>query len=547
MKFNKNQIIIAVFGIALLAWSCTKDLDLAPRGEISDATFWITAGDYELAANAFYQNLDGPGYDDNWSDIGYGWQPSTISNGSYVVPENSDVWNKAYQQIRAANKIISQAELSDLGAQIDQYVGEAKFFRAFYYYMIYRLYGGVPLIEKVLNTADEELYSPRATREETAKFILDDLTEAAAKLGLKGSVTTGRVTKGAAQALKARVALFEGTWRKFHGEQNANEMLDMAIAASNDVITSGKYSLFTGKGDQSYRYLFIEEGDDSNESIFDRRYQRDVAVNDFGWWIAYETSVPTKKLADMYLCTDGLPVENSDLFMGYDTFVSEFENRDPRMTQTFITPGLATVRPHFATTPTENWPNRNPNVGYMLYKFLSEDVTGNTVWGQHQFDWRIIRYAEVLLTYAEAVFEKNGSISDADLDKSINVLRARVNMPSLTNAFVTSNGLDMRTEIRRERTIELAFEMFRYDDLRRWKTAETELPQVVRGIKIVGSEWSTRPEWAIGTHPTDAEGFVICESAANRTFVVPKHYWQPLPSKQVSLYPDILTQNPGWQ
>lgn len=547
MKFFKNKAFIILWVIAIAVGSCAKDLDLTPRGEISDATFWNTKNDFELAANAFYQFLDGPGYDDNWADIGYGWQPNSISNGTYVVPENSAVWNKSYQQIRAANKVIAQAEESDLGNHINQYLGEAKFFRAFYYYKIYRLYGGVPLIKKVLNTSDEELYSPRSTREETVKYILNDLTEAASLLSEKGSVTTGRVTKGAALALKARVALFEGTWRKFHNDGQANEMLDQAIAASDDVIKSGKYSLFTGKGDQSYRYLFIEEGDDSNESIFDRRYHRDVAVTDFGWWIAYETSSPTKKLADMYLCTDGLPIEKSGLFKGYDTFVSEYENRDSRMSQTFIKPGLATVRPHFARTPVANWPNRNPNVGYMLYKFLSEDVTGNSVWGQHQFDWRIIRYAEVLLTYAEAVFEKNNSISDADLNKSINLLRARVNMPPITNSFLAENGMDMRTEIRRERTVELAFEMFRYDDLRRWKIAEIELPKDVKGIKNVGTEWSTLPAWAAGSRPNDAQGFVIAEGAANRKFEVPKHYWQPLPSKQISLYPDILSQNPGWQ
>lgn len=325
-------------------------------------------------------------------------------------------------------------------------------------------------------------------------------------------------------------------------------MLDVAIAASNEVITSEEYSLFTGMGDQSYRYLFIEEGDDSDESIFDRRYHRDVAYdNGFGWWISYDVSVPTKKLADMYLCTDGLPIEKSSLFNGYSGFATEFENRDPRMTQTFVTPGLLMNRPHYPTDKVEYWPDRNKNVGYMLYKFISEDPISNAVWGETQFDWRIIRYAEVLLTYAEAVFERNGSISDDDLDKSINLLRARVNMPALTNAFVTANGLDMQEEIRRERTIELAFEMFRYDDIRRWKTAETELPEVVRGVKIVGSDWSTREDFVVGTHTVDADGFIIVESAANRTFSTGKHYWLPLPSKQVSLYPDVLEQNPGWQ
>jgi starch-binding outer membrane protein, SusD/RagB family len=547
MKILRKSKYIVAISVVMFTISCTKDLDLSPRGEISDATFWITANDFELAANAFYQNLDGPGYEDNWSDIAFGWQPNSISNGTYVVPEKSDLWDKAYRQIRAANKVLEQVKKSDLGAAIDQYEGEALFFRAFYYYKIYRLYGGVPLIDKVLTTADDELFSPRATREETANFILKDLSDAASKLMEKGEVATGRATKGAANALKARVALFEGTWRKFHNDGDANEMLDIAIAASNEVINSGKYSLFTGMGEESYRYLFIEEGDNSDESILDRRYHRDVAVNDFGWWIAYETSSPTKKLADMYLSSDGLPIEDSDLFQGYGTFVSEYENRDPRMTQTLITPGLATVRPHFATEPVENWPNRNPNVGYMLYKYISEDVTGNSVWGQHQFDWRIIRYAEVLLTYAEAVFERNGSISDADLDKSINLLRARVNMPSLTNAFVTSNNLDMRTEIRRERTVELAFEMFRYDDLRRWKIAETELPKAVKGIKNTDSDWATFPGWEVGIRPLDDQGFVIAEGNENRSFEVPKHYWQPLPSKQVSLYPDILIQNPGWQ
>ncbi len=547
MKFSNFKILILAVGITILGTSCSKDLDLAPQAEISDATFWITANDFELATNSFYINLDGPGYEDTWSDIAFGWEPSAVSNGSLVVPDNSDTWDKSYRQIRAANKIIEQGAASTLGEQIKQSVGEARFFRAYYYYKMYRLYGGVPLIKDVITPEDAELKAPRATREATADFIVADLDEAIANLGLKGAVATGRVTKGAAQALKARVALFEGTFRKFHSSGDANSMLDKAISAANDVLASGKYGLFTGKGVDSYRYLFIEEGDDSNESIFDRRYHRQVATNDFGYWWAYETSAPTKKLADMYLCKDGLPIDKSPLFKGYTTFSTEFENRDSRMAQTLITPGLKTVRPQYPTTPRENWPDRNPNVGYMPYKFISEDVYGNSNWGQHQFDWHIIRYAEVLLTYAEAVYEKNGSISDADLDKSINLLRTRVGLPKLTNAFVTTNGLNMRSEIRRERTIELAFEQFRYDDLRRWKIAETELPTDVKGVQFTNLDWKSKCVWGERSKQTDANGFVIAEKAVNRRFDPAKHYWQPLPSKQISLYPDILKQNPGWQ
>src|SRR5664280_1038407 len=126
------------------------------------------------------------------------------------------------------------------------------------------------------------------------------------------------------------------------------------------------------------------------------------------------------------------------------------------------------------------------------YKYLSEDVTGNAAGetgNSYGFDHHIIRYAEILLIYAEALFEKNQAISDGDLDKSINVIRSRVNMPALTNAFVSANGLDMRMEIRRERNVELALEDFRYDDIRRWKTAETEMVQDIKGIKIKGTEW----------------------------------------------------------
>ena len=159
----------------------------------------------------------------------------------------------------------------------------------------------------------------------------------------------------------------------------------------------------------------------------------------------------------------------------------------------------------------------------------------------------------MLLIYAEATFEKNGTIGDDDLNKSINLIRQRANMQSLTNAFVTANGLDMKTELRRERSIELALEGFRYDDLRRWKTAETEMPMDVKGIKIVGSNW-TDPIIQDGANRnpyggaswqsnTDANGFIIAESG--RSFDPVKHYLRPLPTKEILINPD-LQQNPGW-
>jgi hypothetical protein len=164
-----------------------------------------------------------------------------------------------------------------------------------------------------------------------------------------------------------------------------------------------------------------------------------------------------------------------------------------------------------------------------------------------EYDFKEFRYAEVLLVLAEALYEKNGSISDADLDRTINVIRARVNMPALTNAQVATNGLDMLTEIRRERTVELAFEGFRRDDLRRWKIAETIMPQSIRGVKFVGTEYQTRyPDLQVGTDiKVDANGFIIAEPSSARSFL-PKHYFDPLPLQQIQLSQGTLIQNPGW-
>ncbi|MEJ7683493.1 MAG: RagB/SusD family nutrient uptake outer membrane protein [Segetibacter sp.] len=163
-------------------------------------------------------------------------------------------------------------------------------------------------------------------------------------------------------------------------------------------------------------------------------------------------------------------------FQGYNTLTSEFQNRDPRMAMTFIVPGSNIFFEGGIMQPTyPGFTGSNAtHTGYMIRKFLDETIDAATFRGQ--YDFKEFRYGEVLLILAEALYEQNNSISDQDLNRTINVVRSRVNMPALTNAFVTANGLNMLDEIRRERTVELAFEGFRRDDLRRWKLAETMMP-----------------------------------------------------------------------
>ncbi|MBP9017590.1 MAG: RagB/SusD family nutrient uptake outer membrane protein [Paludibacteraceae bacterium] len=553
--------IISIIFITAIIFSGCKELDLEPKDTITDAIFWKTPSDFKMGANMLYYSLDGFWYPDTETDLAYNVN-NDISNGMYQTSETSGDWSNPYYYIRKCNNIIIKSEASEIKNDVKRYAAEAKFFRAYNYWKLFRLYGGVPIVKIVPDFDSPELTAPRAPRSEVVDFILQDLLEAAADLPKKSDLSTqdvGRVTQGAAHALRARVALFEGTWCKYHATGDANKYLDIAIEASKNVISSAVYGLFTSKGSSSYRYLFIEEGDDVNETILDRRYQRNIEGHVYPALLQRIGYLPTKKLADMYLCKDGLPIEKSPLFKGYTSRVSEFQDRDPRMTMTMVIPGTVVKQPSYKNG-VASWPfypQRVPSTGYITFKYYSENDYANALGESPNFDFdnHLIRYAEVLLIYAEAKFERNGSISDDDLNKSINLIRTRAGMPALTNSFVNTNALDMKTEIRRERTIELALEGFRYDDVRRWKTAETEFPQAIRGIKIKGNDWTepilvngvdkniySSPDWQ---NKTDADGFIIVEPASGRRFDPAKHYLRPLPTKEILLNPNLV-QNPNW-
>ena len=568
MRLTKNitnNILWAGF-LLFLVWSisgCSKFLDLKPESEITDPTYWKSVKDFKLAANFFYLNtLDDPHYSgtnnsDNMSDIAFGTQIDPVSAGTYVAPEADGVWDSAYSWIRNANKLIQEGRTSAIKEDIAAYLGEGYFFRAYNYFTLMKLYGGVPIINKVLLPSDEEVFSKRATREVVFDSILSDLNSAIADLPVKADAEKGRICKEAAQAFKARICLFEGTWRKYHASGDAESLLDQAALEAKNVIDSKAYSLYEGKGAQSYRYLFIDQtSEDNPESIIVKKYRTNINVNGWAYGVSWGNLNPTKKMADAYLCTDGLPIDKSSRFKGYDSCRSEFYNRDPRMTQSLILPAEKVIRPQFDTYLPQ-WPgvgnNRNVNSGYMLYKFISEQPTPGD--GGGAFDWNILRYAEVLLIYAEAKFERNGGISDADLNISINLLRSRAGMPGLTNGFVQMHGLDMKTEIRRERMVELAFEGFRWDDLRRWKIAENELPKSQLSIKVTGTQWNSKKITIEGSSYTSnfynlsagqlENGCKILQPASQRKFDPKKNYLLPIPTKQISLNDD-LEQNPGW-
>ncbi|MBD2752487.1 RagB/SusD family nutrient uptake outer membrane protein [Spirosoma validum] len=587
MKNTRIKPITLIAGILVfLQFSCNKLVDLKPINEISDASYWNTPDQFKLAANEFYTYLTsfaqvlydptptasvaGSPHSDIRAD--FVGQRTPYSNGSYSLLATDVNWNNSYSRLRAINYLLEKAATYPGQADITQYVAEAKFFRAYVYFDLLQQFGGVPIVTKSLSVDSPELQTPRNSRDEVVDLIVKDLEEAIAALPLESAITAankGRVSKGAAQSFLARVGLYEGTWQKYRNNSaRANPLLDKAIANSNTVITSAQYELFApvALGDSALKYLFILENEKSNpasigksanrEYILSNRYDytlRQIRQNVTHTWFG---SSLTRKFANQFLSQDGLPIEKSPLFRGYGTTRSEYQNRDNRMRYTM------------AIDSSYYWDNENPGArstwlsdaadrasGRGRFNSTVNTVTGyaNQKWGTERrlndneegYDWPVIRLAEVYLIYAEATYERNGSISDADLDKSLNRVRNRVNktMPKLSNAFATANGLDIRTEIRRERNVELFLEGFRIDDLKRWKTAEVEMPQPLLGIRWKGTPFERR--WVVnGTspYPLDAEGNLIFESGRQWS---EKNYLLPIPTQQIQLNPQ-LTQNSGW-
>jgi len=555
-----KKYIYIIFGIFLMLTAC-QELELTPETELSDASLWKNSEDYERGANLLYKLL--PEFrTDNDSDIGYSGV-NEVSNGTRVTPTISGFYNSSYSNIRRCNFLIDRALAN--GFENDRYVAEIRFFRAFFYSELVNAYGDVQFYTRTIDPGNnEDLYAARTPRATVVDFILSELNDVASILPLESKIASadkGRIASGTAVALRARVALFEATWAKYHDTgDDISGRLDIAISSAKSVMDSGQYGLFeyATKPDESYRYFFMELGNDSNEQILAFRY-------DFSQPFFASPLLPaTRKLADMYLSSDGLPIDKSSLYQGKDLMDSEFENRDRRMTASIVVPGTFTISRLDQEGSGIDFPNGSEGgqtfTYYRSYKQLSEFyhfITGGNSYFAHN-----LRYAEVLLIYAEALYEKNGSITDPQLNESINLLRQRAGIAALTNTLVSGNGLDMLNEIRRERTVELAHEGFRRDDLRRWKTAELEMPKAILGAKFGGTEFETKilvdndgqpildengNEQLLYKNPPlqDAEGYVLVETAASRTFRADRDYLEPFPTEEI-IKNSNLKQNPNW-
>lgn len=568
----RQYITVACFSLGgFLTTSC---LNLEPQAQLGDNLVWNKADNFQLYANQFYSwvrdvssAIGDNVHSDYRGDLIATNAVNVYSQGTNSVPSSDGNYTNNYKRIYYTNLLLDRANSFSDQASIATPMGEAYFFRAYLYFELVQIYGDTPLITQPLDIDSPELYGARTDRSEVVDQIISDLRQAIELLPETPS-EAGRVAKDAAWAFLSRVALYEGTWQKFHtggadatnNTERSTELLTIAREAAQQVMNRGNYSLFYNEtlGDESYRYMFILEDaaqcnpanvnkSANTEYILSRRHRDGDRGTNITHGMLANVCWLTRKLANMYLCADGLPIDRSPQFQGYQTATSEFQNRDRRMTSTFLQQGQSYWNNDGAWRTT--WTdadlehcliaNVRSNSGYQNYKWCVERQVADYY---ESMDYPAIRYAEVLLNYAEATYELNGSITDADLDISLNLVRHRVNpdMPGLSNTLVSSNGLSMREEIRRERTVELFLEGYRIDDLKRWATAETEMPQDQVGVLFTGTWFETN--WADQSRSITNDGCILLYT--DRIWR-DRNYLYPLPSDQLQLNPQ-LEQNPGW-
>lgn len=573
MKLKQYIKAACLFSFVAVTTSC---MDLEPLSDLGDNLVWDNAANFQLFANQFYswphdfdRAVSDEPHSDYRSDLVAGSSMNVYSQGTNAIPATDANYTKLYKRIYYTNLLLKNAESFDVPADIIVPVAEAKFFRAYSHFELVQLYGDAIILTEPLDLDSEKLYGKRNDRGEVIDQVIKDLKDAVGGLP-ETSSEAGRLNKYIAYAMLSRVALYEGTWQKFHtngkdatsNTSRSTELLTIAKDAANEVIKGGKYQLFYNEklGNESYRYMFtLEDGaqcnpanlskSDNTEYIFVKRHRNgDKTAWNLTHGMVANACYVTRKLANMHLCSDGLPIGKSSKFQQYAGVTDEFQNRDNRMGNNMLYHGQ------------QYWNNdgkwRTTWTDADLTSSLTANVRSgsgyqNRKWGTERqvedyyesYDFPVIRYAEVLLNYAEAVYELNGTITDSELDYSLNKVRLRVNpsMPKLSSTLVSANNLSMREEIRRERTVELVLEGFRIDDLKRWATAPDEMPQDMLGVQVTDTWFETN--WTDHKRSLSSDGCLILYS--DRTWN-DKLYLYPLPSDQLQLNPQ-LEQNPGWK
>ena len=593
----KKNIILYSF-IALLSGTagCSDMLDEYPLDAISPETYYNNADELRSATNQFYGMFPGAasGYTESADVVCIFNLPAEVQ-GIRTVPTSGGGWNWEY--LRAVNFYLSHSVRCDDVDAREHFDGIARFFRAYFYFEKVKRFSEVPWFDRELSSTDPELFRPRDSRDFIMDKILDDLTYAINNISDKKDLYN--VTHWTALALKSRICLFEGTFRKYHGIPGYEKFLNECATASKLFIDNAPYAIYQ-TGAQPYRDLFSSMNAIEEEVILARDYDRSQNVmheaNANTLSPTYGRPGMNKKIVNSYLMTNGDRFTDQP---GYETmqYYDEMQNRDPRLTQTVVGPGYMRINSDAVSSPNFG----ASTTGYQITKWVT-DASGDGYLGSSN-DYILFRAAEVYLNYAEAKAEL-GTLTQEDLKISIKKIRDRVGMPNIdmdaANANpdpylcalesgyqnVTGPNKGVILEIRRERTIELLLEGFRYYDIIRWKEGKV-FEQPYKGMYFPGltqgsgdnrydvfdmndgtvgdkekvdiciytgkkpSVKNIRKFYKLGDEfvLTDGDkGNIICHDIEKepRQWREDRDYLYPIPTQERLLSNGTLSQNPNW-
>ncbi|SHG33015.1 Starch-binding associating with outer membrane [Fodinibius roseus] len=515
----KNRIIISLFLGVFLIVGCDDGLDILPTGTVAEEVYWQRQSDAVTAVNAVYRELDDQTMIkqlDGVTDIGYRAPsgPGTLHDvgAGNIVPSNDAIgaiWDGYYIGVRKANDVITNISEVETGDPevLSRVEAEARFLRAYFYTQLSSLWGGVPLIEEPL---DINQHVGRTDKEQIVNFIIAELDQIIDNNSLPMSYegeNIGRATHGAALALKARVALRNSRWTT--ARDAAQAVMDLDI-----------YELYP-----DYQGLFQYEGQNSSEVIFDRQYAPDgQTYGAFGYSAAsIGGSSTVEPLHGLYQLMEFDGPRNPD---------DPYENIDPRWNHTVYYTGQPIGNSTYNSRPDSPTPDRvqgseaSTQHGYNLKKWVDyENDNANPSNGS--INLIHIRYADVLLMYAEAKIELNEL--DQSVYDAINEVRQRptVDMPPITGGKTQD---ELREILRRERGVELAFEGLRLFDMNRWGIGERKA-----GL-AQGSYF----------YDEQADEWYLHDRGFNRSFNPNRDTLWPIPTDEMNSNDEITQNNPGY-